>query len=201
MLAVAAIISILLALTVPVVGAFTSTAGRKGAVNILMNTLEQARVAALESGRDVHVIFWRREFPEKDAVMVVREPETGSSADPYELLTRWIEMPKGVIFYEGKKNGILDGKSVGNFLVTRLPKKQEPSGLYDVLTFNGSGVISYPGPSKTGLMLFVSEGVRGTGGTEAIIANRKDQVGGFEIISLRRFTGRASLEVSTLPGA
>jgi len=40
--------------------------------------------------------------------------------------------------------------------------------------------------------------VRGSGGTEALISQKKDASGGFEIISLRRYTGRASLEVSTL---
>jgi hypothetical protein len=40
--------------------------------------------------------------------------------------------------------------------------------------------------------------VRGSGGTEALISRKKEIAGGFEIISFRRYTGRASLEVSTL---
>jgi hypothetical protein len=47
-------------------------------------------------------------------------------------------------------------------------------------------------------MLIVSEGVRGSGGTEAMISSRKEEAGGFEIITLRRYTGRASLETTTL---
>ena len=44
LIAVMAIIAIMLALLAPAVGNFQSTAGRNGAVNILMNTMEQARV-------------------------------------------------------------------------------------------------------------------------------------------------------------
>jgi len=47
-------------------------------------------------------------------------------------------------------------------------------------------------------MLILSEGVRDSSGTEALISGNKEKAGGYEIISLRRFTGRPSLEISTL---
>lgn len=199
MLAVIAIISIMLVLVAPAVGNFGSTAGRKGAVNILMNTMEQARVAALESGRDVHMVFLRRQFPERDAIMVVREREPDDTETGYEQLTRWMQMPKGVLLYAGKEDtkvGLLSLDDTGQFDKSKFIGTF-PTGDVNILTFNGFGGVAFPA-DKNKLMLIVSEGVRGDGGTEAIIGNRKDQFGGFEIITLRRFTGRASLEVSAI---
>lgn len=197
LMAVVAIIAILLALIAPAIGNFGSTAGRKGAVNILMNTMEQARVAALESGRDVHLVFSRRQFPERDAIMVVRERAPDDTTPGYEQLTRWTQLPKGVLLYGGKGTSLLSGNATGAFDISKLPFTLPANSVINVLTFNAFGGVAYP-TNKNDLMLIVSEGVRGEGGTEAIIANKKDQVGGFEIITLRRFTGRASLEVSSI---
>jgi hypothetical protein len=185
----------MMALIAPAIGNFGSTAGRKGAVNILMNTMEQARVAALESGRDVHVVFWKRRFPERDAIMVVREPDPDSTTTTYELLTRWIKMPKGVLLYgnDNPTSTILDGGTNG-LRLSELPGDVAEADIA-VLTFNGFGGVDFPKSPSAPLMLFIADGVRGTDGNEAVF--RKD-TGIFEIISLRRYTGRASLEVSAI---
>jgi len=201
LLAVIAIISILLVFIAPAIGNFGSTAGRKGAVNILMNTMEQARVAALESGRNVYIVFLQREFPERDALVVLRDPD--SDAPPgtdYEQLTRFMQLPKGVLLYSGKGSSILNQTSLPPEFNSDLVPGNVPSGTLSVLQFNSFGGVAFP-TDKNDLLLIVSEGVRGAGGTEAVIGAKKSQAGGFEIISLRRFTGRASLEVSTLTGA
>ncbi len=199
MLAVIAIIAILLALLAPAVGNMSSTAGRKGAVNTLMNTMEQARVAAIESGRKVHVVFYRRTFPEQDAIMVVREREPDDTRPTYEQLTRWIKLPKGVLLHSVKDLDILAEPNTGTaFDQTKLPIQPtlKAAEKLNVLTFNPYGGVAFPSAGK--LMLIVSEGVRGDNGSEAVFSQRKEQSTGFEIITLRRFTGRASLEVSTL---
>jgi prepilin-type N-terminal cleavage/methylation domain-containing protein len=197
MLAVIAIIAIMMALIAPAVGNFGSTAGRKGAVNILMNTMEQARVAALESGRDVYVVFVQREFPERDAIAVLRDPDPDSDTTTYEFLTRWIKMPKGVLLYGGKGTSILSATAPLTVFDVDLIPEPVMSGNLKVLKFNSFGGVEFPF-KRIERMLIVSEGVRGAGGTEAIVADKKDQIGGFEIITLRRFTGRASLEVSAI---
>jgi len=191
LLAVVAIISIMLAFIAPAIGNFGSTAGRKGAVNILMNTMEQARVAALESGRDVHIVFWRRQFPERDAIMVVRERASDDPAPGYEQLTRWMQLPKGVLLHKNQTQNILSSPASTRIDASQLPGNV-PGSEVSVLSFNGFGGVAYPSGN---LMLFVADGVRGTDGNEAIIRNDS---GIFEIISLRRFTGRASLEVSAI---
>jgi prepilin-type N-terminal cleavage/methylation domain-containing protein len=63
LLVVIAIMAVMMSLLLPAVSGFSSTAGRRGAVNILMNTFEQARVAALESGQTVYVGFADADFP------------------------------------------------------------------------------------------------------------------------------------------
>ena len=73
-----AVIAIMMALIAPAVGNFGSTAGRKGAVNILMNTMEQARVAALESGRDRSAVYLALGRP------VVTEPSGAAAFLPAE---------------------------------------------------------------------------------------------------------------------
>ena len=50
LLAATAIIALLAGLLAPVLQGLTSPTGRKGAVTIVMNTLEQARVSAIETG-------------------------------------------------------------------------------------------------------------------------------------------------------
>lgn len=192
MLAVIGIIAVMMALIGPAISGFGSTAGRKGAVNVIMNTLEQARVAALESGREVHVIFWRRQFPERDSIMVVRErasddPEYGNS---YEQLTRWMKLPDRVLLHNNSIANVFSG-GLGSLELDWI-QSEPPSTEVTVLSFNSFGGVNYP---ASNLILFVAEGVRGADQTEAIL--RSDS-GFFDIITLQRFTGRAALESTVL---
>lgn len=199
MMAVVAIIAIMMAMIAPSISSFSSTAGRKGAVNILMNTLEQARAAALETGSHVYVVIRRSQFPERDAILVLREPDAESAKTTYEALSNWIKLPEGVLIHDAKiANIVSQNFPAGGFDETKSPVqvKSSETSKFNVLVFNPFGGVSFPVSSRE-LMLFVSEGVRGDNDTEALISKSKEQ-SGFEIISLRRFTGRASLEVSTL---
>ena len=203
MIAVTAIIIIMLGLLGPAISSMSNSAGRKSAVNMLMNTFEQARVAALESGRTVYVVFHRRIFPEPDAILVLREPDPATASPYYEQLTKWIPLPTGVLLHEIGGNNILSEPMPAPGPDMTFDKSKSPTKLINangeslnILAFNPYGGVSFPSAKK--LMLIVSEGVRGQGGTEALISNKKAQAGGFEIITLRRYTGRASLEVTTL---
>jgi type II secretory pathway pseudopilin PulG len=213
LLAVMAIIVIMFSLLAPAVNSMTSTAGRKGALNILMNTFEQARAAALESGTNVYVVLWKREFPEPDSVIVLREvpgweispnsdasKPAGSSQVVFVPLTRYISLPKGILLYDGKGKNVFKSSPPEDDLFSQLPqaggispKKSE----IGYVQFSPTGGIQHP-EDKDYSRLYVSEGVRGTNGTEALIAGGKERQGGFEIITFRRFTGRASVDVSTI---
>jgi len=199
LLVVMAVIAIMLSLLLPAITGFNSTAGRRGAVNTLMNTFEQSRVAALEAGRTVYVLFARPDFPEQDAIMVVRETESGTG--PYEQLTKWIKLPKGVLLHDPTAgNNLLKAGQTGSGLdTTRLPAASPVAAAnLGVLVFNEAGGIAFPSADKTQRKLIVSEGVRGSGGTEALISGKKQGAGGFEIISLSRYTGRSQLDVTTV---
>ena len=203
MLVVVAIIAVMMSLLVPAIGGFTNTAGRRGAVNVVMNTLEQARVAALESGRPVHVLFLQRSFPEMDAIMVIREPED-STAPYYERLTRWMKLPKGVLFHSPSTTDLLSQTPPGTFSISRveqMPTLNSGAGeKVSLLTFNESGGLEYPSQSSAASrQIFLSEGVRSANGSESTIsARKKDQGsgGGFEVISISRYTGRVQLDIT-----
>ncbi len=142
----------------------TSTAGRKGAVNILMNTFEQARVAALESGANVHVVLWQREWPEQDCLMVARDPvswnpnEAGKDLIP---LTRWISLPKGVLLYKPKtgSGNIFADTSDHSDLLSALPatgNTRPTAETVGVITYAPTGVIVTPS-AKSALRVIVAE--------------------------------------------
>lgn len=192
------IVVIMLALLAPAIRSTMMTAGRKGAVNVLMNTIEQARAAALESATNVYVVFWQREFPEQDSIMVVRAPvewnanEAGQTLIP---LTRWIPLPKGVLLLTGKGRNLFQSGKPASFNVEDLPKKPALGDL-GFLQFSPSGGIQHPA-DKNDCRLIVSEGVRGANKTVALFTPKKEQ-GLFDIITFRRSTGRTSLDVTTL---
>jgi hypothetical protein len=194
-----AVMSVMTLLLLPGVSGFSSTAGRRGAVNLLMGTFEQARVAAIEAGRPVHVILYRRNHPEPDAVMVVRDPGDASTTGPFERLTKWINLPKGVLLHDPGSVNILSQPRPADFSAGRLsPPPQMASGeSLNVVTFNASGGVDYPSGGASSRQLYLSEGFRGDGGNEAAISEKKKAGGtGFEVISLSRYTGRAQLDIT-----
>ncbi len=213
LITVIAIIVIMLSLLAPAINSMTSTAGRKGALNILMNTFEQARAAALESGANVYVVLWQRQFPDNDRIIVLRDAVEWNKNEKPQFdsgdkvpLTRYIQMPRGVLLYRGKGKSILSTSppngetSELDELLKQLPKSggvAPQKSEIGYVKFSPTGTIQYPA-SKDYSRVIISEGVRGTGGTEAILAGRKEKQGGLEIITFRRFTGRASVDVSTL---
>jgi type II secretory pathway pseudopilin PulG len=201
MLVVVGVIAIMMSLLAPAIAGFQNTAGRRGAVNIVMNAFEQARVAALESGRPVHVLLYRREFPEQDALMVVREPEDGLDTSPLERLTKWTKLPKGVLLHNPGAVNLLSQALVDSTFLSRISPTPQPGTGESVnrLTFNESGAVEFPSGATETRKLYLSEGIRQTGGSEAAISAKKNSQGaggGFEVISISRYTGRAQLDIT-----
>jgi len=202
LLVVMAVISLMVALMLPAISGFSGSAGRRGAVNTVMNTFEQARVAALESGRTVYVVFWRRVFPEADALMVLRETEDGTGT--YEQMSKWIKLPKNILLHQPAAGQSMLSIDPASVLTTgRMPRPVTLTAgeSLNVLAFNESGGVAFP-TGKPNRKLIISEGIRGDGGTEALLSSKKqDQSvpgGGFEIISVSRYTGRSQLDITTI---
>jgi prepilin-type N-terminal cleavage/methylation domain-containing protein len=197
LLAVIAVIAVMTSLIAPAVSGFSSTAGRRGAVNILMNTFEQARVAALESGQNVYVGFADADFPVADmryaSFMVFRdatEEEVNAGQGSYVILKKWTRLPKNVSF-KRLANSLVPLAAGQTF--TGLASLQ-PSSMQDetmpVVTFNSSGAIT---GGSSPLQLFVYDGYYANN-QDNFTRNSSDL---FEKITLSRYTGRAQLDVTT----
>jgi prepilin-type N-terminal cleavage/methylation domain-containing protein len=200
LLTVVAIICILVALLVPSVAAFTSTGGRKGAVTLVMTTLEQARVSAIETGCEVVVVFWKKngtdgsQPDEQDAMLIIRK----NDAEAWEPITRWIKLPRGVLFHgEDAESKILYDASgldaVCDTSIDSLPGNPSKNTL-GAVHFSPTGAVQLPSTSN-GLRIALTEGQRGPDGT-LVVNKQKD--GGHEVISLARYTGRVTLDISML---
>ena len=198
-LAVMAILTVMMAMMAPAMRSFSDTAGRRGAVNTLMNTLEQARVAALESGREVTVLLVRQAMPDEDRMLVVRQSESGNG---YEQLSKWIKLPKGVLFFRPASGGSVLPGSDENDLPTgfslelipvKIPASPSGSGIATI-QFNASGQVAHP---ANNLILHISEGVRAANGNQMRVNEARTGLP-FEIITLSKYTGRAQLDVTEL---
>ena len=201
LLCIVAVISVLMALLTPAFASMTASTGRKGAVTTVMNTLEQARAAALENGRDVMVLLWKREGDERDSLLVMRKNDDGSD---WEQLSRWIKLPRGVIFHgEDSTSEILNNSPAlagVRSSLNKLPGNPQETNL-GAVQFSASGAVQSP-KSAQGLRVALTEGQRGTSGNEAAITKQKQNQnaagGGFEVISIARYTGRTTLDITTL---
>jgi prepilin-type N-terminal cleavage/methylation domain-containing protein len=200
LLVVVVIMCVMLSLLAPAVGSMTSTGGRKGAVTIVMNTLEQARMAAIEKSRDVVVVFWKKNgtttaADEQDAILVLRRDDSNN----WEPIGRWVKLPKGVLFHgEDAQSEILKQNSsalaeVTDAAISALPGNPIKVNL-GAVQFSSSGAVQLPSTS-IGLRIALTEGQRDSSGTLAV---KKQKSGGYEVISVARYTGRPTLDITSL---
>jgi len=195
LITVIAIITVLAALMAPSFSAYSGTAGRRAAVNTIMNTLEQSRVAALESGRDVYVVFWRRDFPEQDAIAVFREPEVASAQ--LEQISKWANLPKTILLFKPSSGSNIFTSTLPTGLASQLHFPGSATTPQDsalaLVKFSSSGTVMHP---SSDLLLFLAEGIRENGEDAPRRAEANDP---FEIISIAKYTGRPTLEVTAIP--
>jgi len=180
---------------------------RWGAINLVLNTFEQARVAALESGAAVHVGFADRDFPLStpgDDVryrkfIVFRErtssdsPAVGPGVPRFVCLTAWRKLPRGVSF-KSENNSIVNRAHAAIDLTAAdcLPGVTANLSI-PVLSFTSAGTISAPASSS--LQLFLYEGFF-NGSVDVVTGGAGS--GLFERFEFARFTGRVRHEVSSL---
>ncbi|MCS7008465.1 MAG: type II secretion system GspH family protein [Chthoniobacterales bacterium] len=184
LLVVVAIISLMAAMLLPAVEGFSGTASRRGAVNIVMNTIDQARIAALEEGRNVHVILSANQSPEPESLLVVREVD---SEVGFEILGKRISLPKGIIFRE---QGVFE-EGHGSLNLAALQKTGQLRNPHriGILTFGPQGTVLHPNGSDNTRRIHIGEGFRN--------GSRIDwKSDGFDIVSVTRYTGRPQLDVS-----
>ena len=204
-LVVVAILGILLSFMGPEVEGLASPAGRKGAVTIVMNTLEQARVASIQKGRDVVVVFWKKngtttQFDEQDAMIVLQWNEADTAWEP---LSRWVKLPKGVLFHGADSQSAI---FTNTELFSSLPdvKNDTLPGVNNLATvdphlrsvrFSSTGSVKSPPSSQ--LIVSLTEGQRTSGSDSLIVDKQKGNLR--EVISLARYTGRATMDLVPIP--
>jgi len=204
-LVVVAVVAIMMALMLPAVSGFSSTAGRRGAVNILMNTFEQARIAAIESGQMVYVGFADADFPVEDmryaAFVVFRDAtDEEKAANPsrnYVVLKKWTRLPKNISLKSDVGNSLISIASTKTFdskLLNELGSAQTDTK-FPALAFNSTGTVEEP--SGNSLFLFLYDGYFGNN-RDNVTRNNADGSAPalFEKISLSRYTGRAQLDIT-----
>jgi hypothetical protein len=197
LLSVSAVIVLMAGLLYSAVSSVSSSAGRRGGANVLMNTLEHARIAALESGQIAYVGFADEDFPVQEmrykAFLVFRETsdeERASGAPNYILLKKWTKLP-GNLAFKRVEGSLVPGSGGQTFpgLNDTLPTGQRDEEFPSV-AFNGSGGVD-GGSSR--LELFLYEGY--SAGSQDVQTRRGSDL--FEKISLSRYTGRAQFNVTT----
>lgn len=200
LLAVMAIIAVLMTAMMPLLSNFTGTAGRRGAVNTLMNAFEQARVAALESNSKVYVIMRRNAtLGQSDSFLIVREKSEslGESGDPYVLLGRWQKLPVGILFFKAPKTLTDNGKNeLPAALMAALPGSVPQDELFGI-AFNKNGQIASPSLGDVKLQLYLAEATRNNDAE----ASRAPSAAVTEMLSFRRYTGRAQLDYTAPPAS
>jgi len=201
-LLVISVIAVMMSLMLPAVAGFSSTAGRRGAVNIFMNTLEQARVAALESGQNVYVGFADGDFPVVDmqysAFIVFRdatdEEKAANANRSYVVLKKWTKLPKNIAFKTVSSSLVGASKTTFSRLSNELGQSFSDEQ-FPCVAFNSSGAVDQP---ATNLRVFLYEGYYAEG-RDNHTRNKTTQestAGLFEQISLSRYTGRAQLDIT-----
>lgn len=198
LLSVVAITVIMTSLLLPAISSFSSTAGRRGAVNSLMNVFEQARVSALETGCDVYVVMrLNREVGGQDSFLVARKraDEMGDPPSPaYVIMSKWQKLPKGVFFFPANSTLTSAGSSLPSDLVSSLPGSTPSNDLFGI-GFNNYGQVSFPGISAGGLSLYLAEAIR----SGSVNARKGASLSISERLSFRRYTGRAQLDYAAPP--
>ena len=163
LLSVSALIVLMAGLLYSSIGSFSSSAGRRGAVNMLMNAFEHARIAALESGQTVHVGFADKDFPIEEmrykAFLVFRETSDEERAAGAQGLSGSQEMDETARqcrSKEGRPTVWFQNPAAERFLGLNevLPNSQSDE-TFPCLSFNSSGAVS--GASNP-IELFLYEG-------------------------------------------
>ena len=105
MLVVIAIVAILAALLTPAIQGLMGTSGRRGGLNTVTAVLEQARLAAVESGATAYIGFPTNAQDTTNGfsrLIIFRDARPDDTNTNPVALTRWQRLPNGVFFEAGE---------------------------------------------------------------------------------------------------
>lgn len=203
MLAVMAIMVSLMGLLGIGISQMTAQSARKSAVNLIMNSFEQARVAALRHGTNVYVVFADGSFPEDKrfrSFLILRDrlesdnpPASAPGASPFVVLTKWKELPRGISFLNSIAGNTTVLATTRGFPAGAIPQASGAVSL-PTIQFNQTGAIASP-VDIADRYLQLYEGYF-NGSEDVRTMNRASDL--YEVFSFARFTGRIRHEVSAL---
>ncbi len=185
-LVVVAIIAVLSSLMVPAIRGLVGVGGRRGGMNTLSSTIEQARLAAIENGTTVYVGF---PFGAADAesafssVIVYRDKrDDETSASAVVPLSRWVRMPGG-IFIESDS---LETVPVEGAALPKLVSSNGVSAVTElaVVTFDRFGKLK---PDSQAVEIRVGEKTEPAG---SFLINDENHF----LLRVRPLTGRVTVE-------
>lgn len=207
LLFVIAIIAIVLAFTAPAIQGLAVGTGRKGAVRLVMNSLEEARVTALERSGPVYLGFADKEFPEarwryrRFVMFRERDPASDHANGPaYIPLSKWIELPQGISI-KSEESSIVGSNTGGK--ITLKPEDRFPNlpegGTLACIKFSSLGSVELPLPNHPErlLQLFLYEGTFAEGRDTFTRAALYSTEALFDKIVISRFSGKARLQLAT----
>jgi prepilin-type N-terminal cleavage/methylation domain-containing protein len=134
-----ALITLLISLIIPCWGVISRSRARQAATAVVMESLEQARYAAITKKTDVWVIFRHTEGLNPDALRVLARQASVSSP-----LTAWQPLPKGTSFYLGEDT-LMKERPPEEVLTSSLNGSPPPSkDLFGAIMFQRSARIGVP---------------------------------------------------------
>ncbi len=207
LLIVMTIIAILMSMSAPMLSSFQDFIGKGGAINQLLGTFEQARIAALSSGTTTYVGFVTDDPPpgksswEYRTYVVFRDKtdydktekiwtDSTDTNRTYVQLSKWRQLPQNVYFYNTGPG--LTGDGTTNNIISLDSHPFDSVSFNDmnlsIIAFNNHGGVSIP--SQEGnlrlLLRFTDEE-----------ASWKFNL---EEITFRKFTGRAERNIQIVDG-
>jgi prepilin-type N-terminal cleavage/methylation domain-containing protein len=187
LLVVISIMISLAGLTLLSLGGLKNSFECKHAVRMVMDTVENARLTALQNGNNVYVVLAISQDPTgtSDAITVVGDPPISSTSTQKVWCMRWLRLPTSVHFLSSEAT--LTGNQLPDTLsLTDLPPLSTGHFTYAAFTFNSTGQVVYPVGSNLVLALQPKTKTK----------QLNNQL--YDIILLSRFTGRVRTEVSSL---
>lgn len=198
MLVVIGIISILLVAVIPAVNSLSKANGGKSAVSNFMNTVEQARALAINSGSATYVVF-------ADETLTSTESATPDRyrAKAYIIfkedknfvpvaVSKWYFMPTGISFLAGADpatNGLMTAKD--SAVKFTCPGTVGTAALsLPFIKFDSSGTVSLPTDPNIMFIKFFAGSVSPSGVATYTDSQQKSS-GKLDQVSISRFTGRA----------
>jgi hypothetical protein len=196
-----AIMGILTLVSLPAIEGARSTYTRSAATETVMESVQNARMSAIQSGENVFVIFaLATDGVSPDAIIVAGDQPLGSAASGPILYSRWIRLPTGVRFRSSANTLSVNPLSSTDITSSELPVVAGNPN-YFAITFNGNGTLSNPATGALAIALY--EGTR-TGASESALGasakatqNLSDS-GLYDVVRLDRYSGRSWTEVSSL---